>query len=448
MSDILLRTLGFTCNYTFLMLGCAAVLHSRIRPDFVAAISAVVVFSALQCAYAERIPLAYTPVINLSVAFLIAAVFFTDPWAERIGAVCQVCSLGIIADSVVWTLGAALMEVPVRRVMESMRTQLSYLPLNVLDLSLCALLVTVWVWIRRHLMAQLMSNPRGPNRAYLSVQTLALVLFLEEILVGMPAYPFEAPFRIAFVLIGASALCLLWTFGALLHAEAKQTAANSALDTRVRIRRSYIEQLESYAHSMESVRTQACNAVQALKEYIRTQDDTGLEAYISNFSVQIKHQEPAPYSDSLAVSSVLAQKEALCASNDIQLRVRTRMDFLILNEFEACLVLFNLLDNAIHATEHLVPEDRWISLHIAQQGGMRALICTNPFDPEKARHRNPLKHGAGLRIVRAVCSTYDGTLQIEKKADQFSVRIAFFLSQGAKKVALEEDASSREAVSS
>jgi sensor histidine kinase regulating citrate/malate metabolism len=86
---------------------------------------------------------------------------------------------------------------------------------------------------------------------------------------------------------------------------------------------------------------------------------------------------------------------------------------------DLCVVLGNLLDNAIAENQHAPPgAERYIQLYIAPEEGALVIRLKNPlFRPLSVRGGLPatlkpdaVHHGIGLKNVRRICDRYNGEL--------------------------------------
>ena len=100
---------------------------------------------------------------------------------------------------------------------------------------------------------------------------------------------------------------------------------------------------------------------------------------------------------------------------------------------DLCIVLGNLLDNAIEATEKLEDEEeKQIFIKLIYQKKRLLIEIRNPYrgSLKKGRSGDYLSgkndqenHGIGLKSVRKVVEKYDGTLDIHTENQQFQITI-------------------------
>ena len=94
------------------------------------------------------------------------------------------------------------------------------------------------------------------------------------------------------------------------------------------------------------------------------------------------------------------------------------------------IILMNLLDNAIEAVRK--EEEKKITCKIIYRKPQLLIRVTNPCTGEtgtlgKTTKKNAVEHGYGLKNVEKVTDQYLGTMKVERKKDEFDVKIGLNL---------------------
>lgn len=94
------------------------------------------------------------------------------------------------------------------------------------------------------------------------------------------------------------------------------------------------------------------------------------------------------------------------------------------------IILMNLLDNAIEAVRN--EEEKKIMCKIVYRKPQMLIRVTNPCTGEtgtlgKTTKKNAVEHGYGLKNVEKVTDQYLGTMKVERKKDEFDVKIGLNL---------------------
>ena len=145
-----------------------------------------------------------------------------------------------------------------------------------------------------------------------------------------------------------------------------------------------------------------------------------LQGLVDNISLKYM------YSNNKIADAVLADKAKLCGEYGIRLDGRLELpDNIPLTGARLCVVLANILDNAIRACRKMSdakPSDvektpLYIKLSAKEQAGFLIIRQENSFDGVIEDRRNGVfsEHGLGLGIVRSIAEEMGGMLVTEQK---------------------------------
>ncbi len=119
------------------------------------------------------------------------------------------------------------------------------------------------------------------------------------------------------------------------------------------------------------------------------------------------------------VDTIIAEKSVECKANEIKLETDLDLEnSLNVSNSELCIVVSNLLDNAIRACKNL--SDKFISISAREKQGYLVIKQENSFDGiiEERRAEILSEHGLGLGIIESIAIKYDGSLKTEHKKIQ------------------------------
>ena len=124
------------------------------------------------------------------------------------------------------------------------------------------------------------------------------------------------------------------------------------------------------------------------------------------------------YSNNKIADALLSQKAKICDEYGIQLSCRLDFpDNMPVDNARLCIVMSNLLDNAIRACRELKPDTGkeykpFISLNVNEQFGYLVIRQENSFNGivENRRSGAIPEHGLGLEIVKSVADELNGEL--------------------------------------
>ncbi len=133
-----------------------------------------------------------------------------------------------------------------------------------------------------------------------------------------------------------------------------------------------------------------------------------------------------------AVNAVVNKKLGICFEKGIE--VSTAMSWTLdkVSEMDLCVVLFNLLDNAIEECQKIdVDKDKKINIEMYQNKSYLTVKIQNSVKENVIENNPELKttksdkdnHGVGLQIVREVADKYNGIVDIEESSGLFCTEV-------------------------
>lgn len=195
-------------------------------------------------------------------------------------------------------------------------------------------------------------------------------------------------------------------------------------ERRVAMQQEYYDRLITQMEEVRRIRHDFKHHHSALTALIQSGDTAALTAYISNVEGL---EDAPPVTGGIAFDSLLFYYSEKAKSLGAQ--VETDVAFAappMLSDPELCVLLGNLLENAVDAQAHVAEKLRYIRVSARSDKTGFTLAVDNRFDggligePGAYRTRKPGDgHGYGLASVRAVCERYNGVFQIEQEGDMF-----------------------------
>lgn len=127
-----------------------------------------------------------------------------------------------------------------------------------------------------------------------------------------------------------------------------------------------------------------------------------------------------------AINSVLNFKIGRCHANGIDFKLEIESDFTDFDDTDICVLLSNLLDNAIEASQS-VPEHPTITLAVTNKQNYLCILVRNRImqsvlkqnEQLKTTKRNKKNHGIGLYSVGQIVDKYDGMKNFYEKNGYF-----------------------------
>lgn len=127
-----------------------------------------------------------------------------------------------------------------------------------------------------------------------------------------------------------------------------------------------------------------------------------------------------------AINSVINFKIGRCRANGIDLKLEIESDFTEFEDTDICVLLSNVLDNAIEASQS-VPENAMITLTVSNQQNYLCILVRNRITKSVLQDNKNLNttkedkknHGLGIYSINQIVDKYDGMLQFYEKNSFF-----------------------------
>jgi signal transduction histidine kinase len=165
-----------------------------------------------------------------------------------------------------------------------------------------------------------------------------------------------------------------------------------------------------------------------IRELLNSGDKDETEKYLNDIQVRFSEKQLASYCQNSVLNALISSYCERCEKHDIKFTVDISMPNTITTpNYEMCIVLGNLLENAVEATTKL-NTDRIINLKINTQNEHLAVIVKNSFE-EKITEKDDFpvsskkNGGLGLRSVQAVAVRYGGDLMTEWEGRTFTAYV-------------------------
>jgi len=145
--------------------------------------------------------------------------------------------------------------------------------------------------------------------------------------------------------------------------------------------------------------------VEKLKEYINVLEDKSVKPVQENYC---KHY---------IVNMLLRMYAGLARQRETAFNVRAYLPETIpVDDIDLCVILSNLLENALEASGRIPPEERSVSVSIGLERDRLGILIKNRFNGYLRVRNNRFlsakqtgREGVGLVSVRAICKGYDGS---------------------------------------
>lgn len=216
----------------------------------------------------------------------------------------------------------------------------------------------------------------------------------------------------------AAALCVL-SFFLILSASILFVVQKKGYDSLLNLM--HLEQ-EAQAHEeyeqilledqkeLDDVRRRCLKAASASLEDLKNGKTEQAQETMNRLQEDFRKEKMLVLTPIPALNAILSQKYAECVQAGIE--IRGEYSFSVSGDeiiLDLCIILGNLLDNAIRAVRILPEEQRRITLQIQKEKGCLFIRTSNPWDAEKALQIR--QSGFGQRILGRMAERYNGVFR-------------------------------------
>lgn len=169
------------------------------------------------------------------------------------------------------------------------------------------------------------------------------------------------------------------------------------------------------------------NELFAIKQLLLNNTDAGINK-IDEMCQVVEGMQSIVYTSNTSIDSLINSKKKEIDSNSINFKCDCYISgFDEINDMDLCILLGNLLDNAIEACLKLECNKN-IRLNFKQVDNFLNIIIKNTYNNENNEELsttkdNKLNHGYGLKSVKAIVEKYEGDFQVIKDDSYFTISI-------------------------
>ena len=189
----------------------------------------------------------------------------------------------------------------------------------------------------------------------------------------------------------------------------------------------YYAEVENMYEKMRGWRHDYRSHIQAMKVHAKNGEYAEIDRYLDMLDDDLTHVETVIKTGNKMTDAILNSKLSIAAAKHIQVKAEARIPVsLTVSELDLCIVIGNLLDNAIDACSALPEEERLIRLYMEMKGNYLYLALTNTATGQKKSDFRTTKgsgHGYGLSRVDAIVQKYGGYLTRASEEGAFSTEV-------------------------
>lgn len=192
----------------------------------------------------------------------------------------------------------------------------------------------------------------------------------------------------------------------------------------------YCAEVESMYTKMRGWRHDYHNHIQAMQASMALGRYEEVKEYLHQLNDDLTNVDTTIKTGQVMVDAILNGKLALAAKNNIPVNVKARLpEKLSIRTIDLCVIIGNLLDNAIEENINLPEEDRFLRIYIGVKNTQLYLCFTNAAGKRKVKYAKTFlstkgtSHGFGVSRVESIVKKYEGFFSADSEDGGFTAEI-------------------------
>lgn len=192
----------------------------------------------------------------------------------------------------------------------------------------------------------------------------------------------------------------------------------------------YCDEVESMYKKMRGWRHDYHNHIQALQACMALGDYDEVDRYLKALNDDLTTVDTAVKTGRVMVDAVLNGKLTIAKQKNIPVNIKAAIEKSCpANDVDLCVIIGNLLDNAIEENCKLPEENRFIRVYIGKKNTYVYISVTNAAGKKQKksgtlfRSSKDSSHGFGLSRVESTVKKYEGTFSADSEDGGFTAEI-------------------------
>ncbi len=238
--------------------------------------------------------------------------------------------------------------------------------------------------------------------------------------------------------LSISVACIVFTFlaiwqGVVVHREIQLQERNQALEKYMQLQKTYYTDIVAKDEELRRFRHDMAAHTQVLQSYCEGAENVDLKSYVDNMIKETVRYERKVYTGNHGVDAILGRIEQEATEKGIRFTEEGALPRKIrVEEYDLCIILSNLLRNAIEAAEQVgESSERYIKLLVGSYEETLYLAVKNSVANEVKIENNRLyttkedkkNHGIGSENVARALEKYGGIVNYQCDGKCFTAEI-------------------------
>lgn len=272
---------------------------------------------------------------------------------------------------------------------------------------------------------------RNPHEPIVSSYLFTSTFFLLCIADNYTNQKQNVIFIVIFIYLFITFLLLYFLFKKITEHTKKEYDLKLALDLS-NLTLDYEAKLKENTLLLKSLRHDLKNHLIVIEGYIKSEEQKKALNYIHSISSETISSNMLINTPSIPLSALLSNKKQLCIEKGISFTPEIITSSSLIPDMDLCIVVGNLLDNAIEAAEQVENRNAYIDFSMQARNDILHIICYNNFLIKPVlshgtllthKQRQKIFHGIGLKNVKKLVEKYNGTMNYSFTEDIFTIEI-------------------------
>lgn len=193
----------------------------------------------------------------------------------------------------------------------------------------------------------------------------------------------------------------------------------------------YYDEVENMYTKMRGWRHDYRHHIQTMKVHMANQEYDEASKYLDMLDDDLTNVETVIKTGNRMADAILNSKLSIALQKDIKVKAEAKIPVsLTISELDLCIILSNLLDNAMEACAGLPPQNRLIRIYMEMKGAYLYLSISNTATGEKKQKvQKKYKtskgegHGFGLLRVDAIVDKNGGYITRASEEGAFTTEV-------------------------
>ncbi len=188
------------------------------------------------------------------------------------------------------------------------------------------------------------------------------------------------------------------------------------------------EELRLFRHDIK-------NKITVIRQMLEQNETERIYDYISQMTERLDNTRVYSQSGNIVVDSIINYKLGIAEEKDVEVSANIEIPSQIkMDDDDIVIILGNLLDNAIEATERL-KSHRYINVHMEFNKNCLFIVVKNSYDNVikivngaiKTRKEDRALHGIGMKSIETAVEKYSGAISYEHNQTEFIANVMLYV---------------------